>query len=89
MAVGARPRRIREQFLTESVVLCLIGGLIGVMIGGGLAIVISHLLKWPTLVSPLSAIISFGFAALVGIFFGYYPAHKAASLDPIEALRYE
>ncbi|HVB38748.1 MAG TPA: ABC transporter permease, partial [Vicinamibacterales bacterium] len=89
MAVGARPRSIREQFLTESVVLCLVGGLIGVVLGGGLAIVISHLLRWPTLVSPLSAVISFVFAALVGIFFGYYPAHKAASLDPIEALRYE
>ncbi|MDE3156250.1 MAG: ABC transporter permease [Acidobacteriota bacterium] len=89
MAVGARPRSIREQFLTESVVLCLVGGLIGVLLGGGLAIVISHLLRWPTLVSPLSAVISFAFAALVGIFFGYYPAHKAASLDPIEALRYE
>ncbi|HEY7790396.1 MAG TPA: ABC transporter permease [Vicinamibacterales bacterium] len=89
MAVGARPRRIREQFLTESVVLCLIGGLIGVVLGGGLAMIISHLLSWPTLLSPVPAVISFGFAALVGIFFGYYPAHKAASLDPIEALRYE
>ena len=89
MAVGARPRSIRQQFLTESVVLCLVGGLVGVVLGGSLAIVISHLLKWPTLVSPLSAVVSFVFAALVGIFFGYYPAHKAASLDPIEALRYE
>jgi putative ABC transport system permease protein len=87
MAVGARPSYIRMQFLAESVVLSLIGGLIGVLGGGGLALIISRVLGWPTLVSVLSVIVSFGFAAVVGVFFGYYPAHKAASLDPIEALR--
>ena len=89
MAVGARPSYVRLQFLTESVALSLMGGLIGVMIGGGLAVVVSKVLGWPTLVSALSVLISFGFATVIGIFFGYYPAHKAAALDPIEALRYE
>jgi len=89
MAVGARPSHIRIQFLTESVVLSLIGGVIGILLGGALAVVISRLLGWPTLVSPFSAVASFGFAAIVGIFFGYYPAFKAAAMDPIDALRYE
>jgi putative ABC transport system permease protein len=89
MAVGARPNYVRLQFLTESVVLSLMGGLIGVLIGGGLAMLVSRLLGWPTLVSALSVFISFGFAMIIGIFFGYYPAHKAAALDPIDALRYE
>ena len=89
MAVGARPSYIRLQFLTESLVLSLMGGLIGVLIGGSLAAGISQLLGWPTLVSTLSVLVSFGFATAIGIFFGYYPAHKAAALDPIEALRYE
>ncbi len=89
MAIGARPSYIRMQFLTESITLSLIGGLIGVLSGGLLAIGISRILHWPTLVSPLSILISFAFAAVIGIFFGYYPAHKAASLDPIDALRYE
>jgi putative ABC transport system permease protein len=89
MAVGARPSYIRLQFLTESLVLSLMGGLIGVLIGGSLAAGISQLLSWPTLVSSQSVLISFGFATAIGIFFGYYPAHKAAALDPIEALRYE
>ena len=89
MAVGARPNYVRLQFLTESVVLSLMGGLIGVLIGGGLAALVSSLLGWPTLVSGLSVLISFGFAMMIGVFFGYYPAHKAAALDPIEALRYE
>ena len=89
MAIGARPGYIRLQFLTESIVLSLLGGLVGVVGGVVLAVSISHLLDWPTLVSTPSVFISFGFAAMVGIFFGFYPAHKAASLDPIEALRYE
>jgi putative ABC transport system permease protein len=89
MAIGARPSYIRMQFLTESMVLSLMGGLIGVLGGAILAFSISHVLDWPTLVSTPSIFISFGFAALVGIFFGFYPARKASSLDPIDALRYE
>jgi putative ABC transport system permease protein len=89
MAVGARPNYVRLQFLTESLVLSLMGGLIGVLIGGGIAALVSKILGWPTLVSALSVLISFAFATVIGIFFGYYPAHKAAALDPIEALRYE
>ena len=89
MAVGARPNYIRLQFLTESLLLSLMGGLIGIIIGGSISRAISGLLGWPTLVSTLSVLISFGFATMIGIFFGYYPAHKAAALDPIEALRYE
>src|SRR5205085_8739345 len=89
MAVGARPNYIRLQFLAESLVLSLVGGFIGVLIGGTLAALVSRLLGWPTLVSALSVFISFAFATGIGIFFGYYPAHKAAALDPIEALRYE
>jgi putative ABC transport system permease protein len=89
MAVGARPNYVRLQFLTESLVLSLMGGLIGVVIGGAISALVSRILGWPTLVSALSVLISFAFATVIGIFFGYYPAHKAAALDPIEALRYE
>ncbi|MBI3935065.1 MAG: ABC transporter permease [Acidobacteria bacterium] len=89
MAVGARSGHIRMQFLTESVMLSLAGGLIGILFGAGLAVGISRVMGWPVLVSSLAVIVSFAFSAAVGVFFGYYPAHRAASLDPIEALRYE
>jgi len=89
MAVGARSSQIRMQFLTESVVLSLTGGLIGLLLGAVLAVVVSRILGFPTFVSSSSMVVSFVFSAAVGVFFGYYPAHRAASLDPIEALRYE
>ena len=89
MAIGARPGHVRVQFLSESVVLCLCGGLLGLATGVGVSLAIAQFLGWPTLVSPNSIVISLLFSAGIGIFFGYYPAHKAAGLDPIEALRYE
>lgn len=89
LAVGARERDILYQFLIEALVLSLIGGLIGLIIGVSASQLISHLFKWPTLVSLQALFLSFSFAGGVGIFFGFYPARKAAKLDPIEALRYE
>ena len=89
MAIGSRGSYIRMQFLAESVILCMVGGLIGVFVGIGLSLAIARVMGWPSFVSPEAASIAFLFSAATGIFFGYYPAHKAASLDPIEALRYE
>jgi putative ABC transport system permease protein len=89
MAIGSRGSYIRMQFLAESMILCMLGGLIGVIVGIGLSFGIAYLLGWPSFVSPQAATIAFLFSAATGVFFGYYPAHKAASLDPIEALRYE
>jgi putative ABC transport system permease protein len=89
MAIGSRGSYIRMQFLAESVILCMVGGLIGVIVGIGLSLIIASVMGWPSFVSPQAATIAFLFSAATGIFFGYYPAHKAASLDPIEALRYE
>jgi len=89
MAVGARGRDILYQFLIEALVLSLIGGLIGIGIGVGASKLISQFFKWPTLISINALLLSFSFAGGVGIFFGFYPARKAAKLDPIEALRYE
>jgi putative ABC transport system permease protein len=89
MAVGATEKAVQMQFLSEAVVMSLIGGAIGLVFGMLGSVLIARILEWPTAV-PLSAIlIAFVFSACVGIFFGYYPAWKAASLDPIEALRYE
>ena len=89
MAVGARSRDILTQFLIEAVTLSLVGGVIG--IGAGLlsSRVIASLAEWTTRVQPEAILLAFAFAAAVGVFFGYYPARKAARLDPIEALRYE
>jgi putative ABC transport system permease protein len=89
MAVGARGRDILGQFLIEAVTLSLIGGVIGIAAGVGGAEALSYFAEWRTLVAPQAIGLAFGFAAAVGVFFGFYPARKAARLDPIEALRYE
>jgi putative ABC transport system permease protein len=89
MAVGARGRDILNQFLVEAVTLSLIGGLIGVLLGIAGDAAISRLAGWPTELSAGAIILAVGFAAAIGIFFGYYPARKASELSPIEALRYE
>ncbi len=89
LAVGARRRDILFQFLTEALLLTLLGGLIGILLGIAGAVAVAKLLDWPTLIAPEAILIAVGFSAAVGIFFGFYPARKAAGLDPIEALRYE
>jgi putative ABC transport system permease protein len=89
MAIGARSKVIRRQFLIESITLSLVGGLIGVLFGIGASIIISSTLNWPTLISPVTIVGSVAFSIIVGVAFGYYPARKAAALDPIDALRYE
>jgi putative ABC transport system permease protein len=88
-AVGAKTRDILLQFLVEAVTLSLLGGIIGIAVGLAASLLISHFASWSTQVSPLSILLAFLFSALVGVFFGYYPARKAAFMDPIEALRYE
>jgi len=89
MSVGAEPPDILRQFLTESVVLCLLGGAMGILLGRGSSILVTMLLKWPTAPSVGAIIAAVVVSASVGIVFGYYPAWKASRLDPIEALRYE
>lgn len=88
-ALGARNFDIRFQFITEAAILCLIGGAIGILLGVVLGMVGSNLLGYPGQASLFNIAVAAGFSLLVGIFFGYYPANKAAKLDPIEALRYE
>jgi putative ABC transport system permease protein len=89
MAVGARSRDILLQFLVEAATLSLIGGLIGIALGLAGSRAINYFAEWRTLIPPEAIALAFGFAAAVGIFFGFYPARKAARLDPIDALRYE
>jgi len=89
MAIGAKTWDIRLQFIIEALILSLIGGVVGIIIGISGSEILSLVMDWPTIVSPLSIFLSFGFSGLVGIFFGFYPAYKASLLDPIEALRYE
>ncbi len=89
MAVGAKIWDIRIQFIMEAFTLALIGGVIGIVVGVSSSLILSSLSGWPTVVSPLSILLAFGFSGLVGIFFGFYPAYKASLLNPIDALRYE
>ncbi|HUF42586.1 MAG TPA: ABC transporter permease [Verrucomicrobiae bacterium] len=89
MAVGARSRDIMLQFLVEAVVMAAIGGIIGILLGIGSSEVLRNWAQWPTLIDPTIVAVAFLFSGAVGVFFGFYPAKKAAQLDPIDALRYE
>ena len=89
MAVGATERDVQQQFLTEAVMLSLLGGGIGILFGLSASYLITKTLGWPVLVSPVVIVIAVLFSMAVGVFFGFYPARRAAQLDPIEALRYE
>jgi len=89
MAIGAKTWDIRLQFIIEALTLSLIGGVLGIIAGVSTAVIISSASGWPTIVSPLSILLAFGFSGFIGIFFGFYPAYKASLLNPIDALRYE
>ena len=89
MAIGARGKDVLLQFLVEAVVISLFGGLIGIAMGFGLSAAVKEFMEWPTVIPPNAIAMAFGFSAATGVFFGFYPARKAAQLDPIEALRYE
>jgi putative ABC transport system permease protein len=89
MAIGARGRDVLMQFLVEAVVISLFGGLIGIGMGFGLSALVKNFMEWPTAISPNAIAMAFGFSGATGVFFGFYPARKAARLDPIEALRFE
>jgi putative ABC transport system permease protein len=89
LAIGAHGRDVLTQFLIEAILLSSLGGVIGVILGIASSEFVSRYNNWPVLVSPASVIVAVTFSAVVGIFFGFYPARKAAQLDPIDALRYE
>ncbi|MFM2009244.1 MAG: hypothetical protein RIR02_1194, partial [Pseudomonadota bacterium] len=89
MAVGARANDILRQFLVEAITLSMLGGVIGIIVGAFSSWMITSLAGWQIRMSPESILLSVGFSAAIGIFFGYYPARKASNLLPIQALRYE
>ena len=89
MAIGGRGSDILMQFLIEAILISITGGLLGVVLGLGATVFIEKFLHWPTSVALYSIVVSFAVCAITGIFFGWYPARKAAALDPITALRYE
>jgi putative ABC transport system permease protein len=88
-ALGASPRVIRGQFITEAIALTMVGGLIGIGLGTFISKVVTNLAGWSFKVSIPAYVLSVGFSMVIGVFFGWYPAKKAAKLDPIEALNYE
>jgi putative ABC transport system permease protein len=88
-ALGAKRRDVLRQFLVEAVMLSVVGGLLGVALGSATSYLLATWKRWPLELSPSAMLVAFGFSALIGVFFGYYPARKAAHLSPIEALRYE
>jgi putative ABC transport system permease protein len=89
LAIGAKGRDVLLQFLVEAIVISLLGGGIGIALGFGMADLATRIWEFPTAVPPSAVALAFGFSAITGIFFGFYPARKAAALDPIVALRYE
>jgi putative ABC transport system permease protein len=89
MAVGAHGRDILTQFLTEAVTLSMLGGVLGITLGVVGSWLLTHFGQWPTLIPSFWIVVSFIVSAVVGVFFGFYPAWKASQLDPIDALRYE
>jgi len=89
MAIGARGSDVLTQFLVESIVMGILGGVVGLLVGYAGAKILGHFTGWETVISPIIMIIAVGFSGTVGVFFGYYPARKAAALNPIQALRYE
>jgi putative ABC transport system permease protein len=89
MSIGARPSHVRIQFLSESILLCILGGILGLLFGMASSLAVRSFLGWPVQLSLQSIWVALVFPTAIGVFFGYYPAHKAALLDPIEALRYE
>jgi putative ABC transport system permease protein len=89
MAIGARGSDVLTQFLVESIVMGILGGVVGLLVGYAGAKILGHFTGWETVISPIIMIIAVGFSGAVGVFFGYYPARKAAALNPIQALRYE
>ena len=88
-ALGATRGNILLQFMIEALTLCILGGAIGILVGVATTIVLARVMQWNTLISPTAVVVAFGFSALVGLFFGIWPARRAARLDPITALRYE
>ena len=89
LAIGAHGRDVLTQFLIEAILLSSLGGVMGVMLGIGASEFVSYYNGWPVLVSTSSVVIAVGLSAAIGVLFGFYPARKAAQLDPIDALRYE
>ncbi len=89
MSIGGRGVDILMQFLIESILLSILGGVIGIILGVGGAFIVSSVAGWPVAIMPSAVILSFLVCTVIGVFFGWYPARKAASLNPIDALRYE